>query len=220
MLRLRIPDILYNMWNKIKSPDFKNAAESSGGIKDALIFIWELVKVIIISLAIILPIRYFLIQPFYVKGASMQPNFYDKDYLIIDEISYRLRSPERGEVVIFHYPRDRSQYFIKRIVGLPGEQVIIKNGQVLISNNQGENFELVEPYVTLATATSGNIDISLGPIEYFLLGDNRDASLDSRSFGAVKISDFIGRAWIRGWPFDRWAYFSNSPTVTILPITP
>ncbi len=208
------------MWNKIKSPDFAASPKSSSGFKDALIFIWELVKVIVISLAIILPIRYFLIQPFYVKGASMEPNFYDHDYLIVDEISYRWRIPERGEVIIFRYPRDRSQYFIKRIVGLPGERLVIRDGQVLISNNQGELYELVEPYVTLSIITSGNTDVSLGPSEYFLLGDNRDASLDSRNFGPIKFSDFIGRAWIRGWPLDRWAYFSDPPAVTILPIIP
>ncbi|MFH1111497.1 MAG: signal peptidase I [Patescibacteria group bacterium] len=206
------------MWNKIKSPDFKDSSKPSSGIKDAFAFIWELIKVVIISLAIILPIRYFLVQPFYVKGASMEPNFYDRDYLIVDEISYRLRSPERGEVVIFRYPRDRSQYFIKRIIGLPGEDIIIKNGQVIINGSDGKKKELIEPYVTLSVATSGNIDVSLGSTEYFLLGDNRDASLDSRSFGAVKSSDFIGRAWIRGWPFNRWDYFSSPPTVTTLQI--
>ena len=100
-------------------------------------FIWELVKVVVISLAIIIPVRYYLIQPFYVKGASMEPNFYDHEYLIIDEISYRLKEPQRGDIVVFKYPRDPSQYFIKRIVALPNEEVEVKGGQVVIYNNLG-----------------------------------------------------------------------------------
>src|SRR3989338_11020365 len=101
-------------------PDFSSDGKPESAFKSALAFLWELVKVVVISLAIILPIRYFLVQPFYVKGASMEPNFEDHDYLLIDEISFRLREPQRGEVVVFHYPRDRRQCFIKRGVGLPG----------------------------------------------------------------------------------------------------
>ena len=89
-------------------------------VKAAASYILELVHVVVISLAIIIPIRYFLIQPFYVKGASMEPSFYDHEYLIIDEISYRFREPQRGDVVVFKYPNDPSQYFIKRIIGMPG----------------------------------------------------------------------------------------------------
>ena len=89
----------------------------------AVVFILEVIQIVIISAAIIVPIRYFLIQPFYVKGASMEPNFYDHEYLIIDELSYRLRDPIRGEIVVFRYPRDPSQFFIKRVVGMPGETV-------------------------------------------------------------------------------------------------
>ena len=90
-------------------------------IKDIFSFFFELVKIIVISLVIIIPVRYFLIQPFYVKGASMEPNFYDHEYLIIDEITYRFRDPERGEIIVFRYPRNPQEYFIKRIIGLPGD---------------------------------------------------------------------------------------------------
>src|SRR3989344_901623 len=85
-------------------------------LRDALVFVWELVKVVLISLAIIIPIRYFLIQPFYVKGASMEPNFEDHEYLIIDELTYRFRNPQRGEIVVFRYPLKPTDYFIKRII--------------------------------------------------------------------------------------------------------
>jgi len=95
----------------------------------------EIIKVILISLAIIVPVRYFLIQPFYVKGASMEPNFFDHEYLIINEISYRFNAPERGDIVVFKYPRDPSQYFIKRIIGLPNEALEIKDGKIIIFND-------------------------------------------------------------------------------------
>src|SRR3989344_5446608 len=104
-------------------------------LRDALVFVWELVKVVLISLAIIIPVRYFLIQPFYVKGASMEPNFQDHEYLIIDEISYRFRTPERGEVIVIRNPQDRSEFFIKRIIGLPGETIQIDNDRVTITSD-------------------------------------------------------------------------------------
>ena len=99
---------------------------------EMLMFVWETIKVVVVSLAIILPIRYYLVQPFFVKGASMEANFEDGDYLLVDEISYRFSEPARGDVIIFRYPEDRSQFFIKRIIGLPGETVEIKSNKVTI----------------------------------------------------------------------------------------
>src|SRR3989338_3846297 len=94
---------------------------------EVLAFVWETIKVVVISLAIILPIRYYLVQPFFVKGASMEPNFEDGDYLLVNEISYRFSMPERGDVIVFRYPLDPSQFFIKRIIGLPDETIEVKN---------------------------------------------------------------------------------------------
>ncbi|MFA5029701.1 MAG: signal peptidase I [Patescibacteria group bacterium] len=176
-------------------------------------FIWEMVKVSIISLVIILPIRYFLIQPFYVKGASMEPNFYDHEYLIIDEISYRFAEPKRGDIVVFKYPKDPSQYFIKRVVGLPGDRVEIKSGRVFITSGSFSG-PLTEEYLMPGMETDlpfeGYSNVTLNNDEYFLLGDNRDQSLDSRVFGPVKRDFIIGRTWLRGWPFTRLTVF-NSP---------
>ena len=184
--------------------------EDQTSLQKFIQFVWDLLKVVTISLAIIIPVRYFLIQPFYVKGASMEPSFYDHEYLIIDEISYRLGEPERGDIVVFKYPKDPSQYFIKRIVGLPGEKVEIKDDQVYVFPAEGKKFMLDEsPYLELGTATSGNKEWTLGPDEFYVLGDNRDYSLDSRSFGPVYKDLVVGKVWVRGWPFWRIKTFPN-----------
>lgn len=173
-------------------------------------FIWETLKVIIISLVIIIPVRYFLIQPFYVKGASMEPNFYDQEYLIIDEISYRFSEPSRGDVVVFHYPYDRTQYFIKRIIGLPNETIRLSNNKINIINNQyPDGFTLDEGFYLPEIITQGSVDVVLGDNEYYIMGDNRSSSLDSRSFGPIQKTDIIGRTWIRGWPFNRIGIFND-----------
>lgn len=183
--------------------DMSNFSEDD---EDSLIFSWlkkfgvlvfEIVKVVLISLAIILPIRLFLIQPFYVEGASMEPNFYQNEYLIIDEISYRFNDKQRGEVIIFKNPKNTKNYFIKRIIGLPGETVSIEEGRVFVDGDLIE-----EPYIT--DFSSDNHDpVTLGSEEYFVLGDNRGNSLDSRQLGPIHKDYIIGRVWLRGWPLDR-----------------
>lgn len=172
-------------------------------------FIIEIVKVVLVSLAIIIPIRYFLIQPFYVKGASMEPNFMDHQYLIIDEITYRVTEPSRGDIIVFRYPKDPRQYFIKRILGLPGEKVKIVDGKVNIFNKDYPNGVVVNELEYLNDVyTAGNKEVDLGQDEYFVLGDNRAASLDSRVFGIVPKRLIIGRVWLRGWPFNQIRSFT------------
>ena len=175
------------------------------GFRYTLNFIWEILKIVIISLAIIIPIRYFLIQPFFVKGASMDPNYLDGDYLIIDEISYRFGDPQRGDVVVFRYPLDRSQFFIKRIIGLPEEIVEIRDGKIFIYSEEtpDEKVVLDESEYLQDNYTPGNLEITLEQDEYFVLGDNRDASSDSRKWGELDKKLITGRAWIRAWPFSR-----------------
>lgn len=169
----------------------------------------DLLKIIIISLAIILPIRYFIIQPFVVKGNSMEPNFSDGDYLIINEIGYRFRKPLRGDVIVFRYPKDLSQYYIKRIIGLPNERVEIKNGKIKIYNSENpKGVDLKEAYLTVSF-TPGNLEVALSDNEYFVLGDNRFASSDSRVWGVLPEEDIVGRAWLRGWPVTRAQVFKR-----------
>ena len=168
----------------------------------------ELVKIIILALLIVVPLRAFVFQPFLVRGASMEPNFFDHEYLVVDEISYRLREPKRGEVIVFHYPKDPSQYFIKRVIGLPGETVEITDGKVKIYNDQFENGKVLDETIYLdQDFTAATQTVTLKPNEYFLMGDNRSASLDSRFFGPVTMDRIVGRVWVRGYPIDRWKLF-------------
>jgi len=176
--------------------------------QETLVFIWETIKVVIISLAIVIPVRYFLVQPFFVKGASMETTFDDGDYILIDEISYRFQAPERGAIVIFRYPLDQSQFFIKRIIGLPEETVEIKDGKVIIHNEQRpEGFTLDEPYLAPGQYTAGNLRIKLDPNEYFVLGDNRLQSSDSRRWGPVNRALITGRVFLRAWPINKFGEF-------------
>lgn len=171
------------------------------------LFVVEIVQIAVLALAIILPVRYFLIQPFIVKGASMEPNFYDSEYLIIDELTFHFRNPERGEIVVFRPPQHTDQYYIKRVIGLPGETVEIRNGVITIYNNDVPNgFALTESYIS--EVTEGRDRRTLGPDEYYVMGDNRDASLDSRYFGAVPRENLVGRVWVRGLPIDRATTFA------------
>lgn len=176
-------------------------------------FVVEIVQIVVIALAIILPVRYFLIQPFVVKGASMEPNFYDSEYLIVDELSHRFRTPERGEVVVFHPPKNTMQYYIKRVIGLPGETVEVKDGKVTIYNDEHPNGIVLDESYT-GEFTDGELRREIPDGQYFLMGDNRTASLDSRVFGPVPLEgsettgDIIGRVWIRGFPLDRMATFA------------
>ena len=166
--------------------------------------ILEIGKILLVSLAIVLPIRYFIVQPFIVRGASMEPNFHDGQYLIIDEVTYNLRKPARGEVIVFHYPRDPSQFFIKRIVGLPNERVEIKKGRVTIFNGENKNGMLLdEQYLEPPNrATYPDKTITLTGSEYFLMGDNRDFSSDSRFWGPMDIKFMVGRTLFRAWPLN------------------
>src|SRR3989344_539573 len=147
-------------------------------------FFFDFLKVFVMAVAIIIPVRWFLFQPFVVTGDSMRPTFHDGNYLIIDELTYRFREPARGEVVVMRFPRDPSQYFIKRIVGLPGEHIVIKEGRVTIHNGEHpEGLTLEEPYLASQSITHGNIERKLASDEFFVLGDNRLSSSDSRVWG-------------------------------------
>ena len=184
-------------------------------MKEFFKFIFEVIRISVIALAIVIPIRYFLIQPFFVKGASMEPNFEDNEYLVIDEISYRFREPKRGEVIVFKYPYDPRDYYIKRIIGLPGETIEIKDNQVIIYNSDNPEGKILNesnyltPEARFHTQRDKDIKIMLESDEYYVMGDNRKVSSDSRTWGKLEKKFITGRVWLRAWPLNRISVFKN-----------
>jgi signal peptidase I len=150
-------------------------------------------------------------QPFFVSGSSMEPNFHDGDYLIVDELSYEVGEPKRGDVIIFKYPKNPNEYFIKRIIGLPGEKIEISNNTIRIFNNaRPEGFVVAEDkYIPQTTVTTGNYIAELKNDEYYVLGDNRIASADSRWWGVLDRHFIVGKALIRAWPYNDLAIFEG-----------
>ncbi len=187
--------------------------------------IWEIVKMVFWVVVIIVPIRVFLIQPFFVQGASMEPNFEDREYLIINELGYKtteigfgknsalftvrpFREFKRGDVVVFRYPKNPKIFYIKRIIGLPEEKIEIKNGEIKIFNSENpDGFILDESdYLTKSVETIGEISLKLKD-EYFVMGDNRQYSSDSRSWGPVPEKDMMGKVILRAWPIGKASLF-------------
>jgi len=207
----------YRFLRVIMPNNFEKNNDSYYGIGS---FLAEIVKVFFLALLIIAPIRIFLFQPFFVQGASMEPNFEDGEYLIVNELGYKITDIEfddikffsvksfkdlkRGDVIVFRYPKNPKQYFIKRVIALPGEKIEIRNGQVIISQKGSNPIVLDESeYLAENEKTSGELAMVLKDDEYFVMGDNRSFSSDSRSWGPVKKENIIGKVLIRAWPFDR-----------------
>jgi signal peptidase I len=163
---------------------------------------WELIRFTLLALVIVLPVRMFVAEPFVVSGSSMVPTFQDGNYLIVDKISYKLSDPKRDDVVIFRYPNDQTKFFIKRIIGLPGETVKIDGSAVSIINKENpKGFTLNEPYVK--NISENNLLMELKEDEYFVMGDNRSGSSDSRYWGPVKKNLLTGRAFLRLLPLSK-----------------
>ena len=163
---------------------------------------WELVRFAMIALIIVIPVRVLVAEPFVVSGNSMVPTFENANYLIVDKLSYKLSEPQRDDVVVFKYPKDQTKFFIKRIIGLPNEIVDIKGSAVTITNESDKTgFTLKEPYVK--NIGNNNTHFELKTDEYFVMGDNRSGSSDSRYWGAVKKDLIVGRAFLRLLPINK-----------------
>lgn len=169
----------------------------------------EIATLVVLVVLIVLPVRIFIAQPFVVDGRSMFPTFEDRDYLIVDELSYRFSDPDRGDVVIFRYPNDPSVFYIKRIIGLPGETVTIERGAVMITREDGTSLSLDESYVVREDATYTS-RTTLGDDQYFVMGDNRPESSDSRVWGTLPKENIIGRAYVRIFPVAHAAIFPGA----------
>lgn len=175
----------------------------------------EIISFALIALAIVIPVRVFIAQPFIVQGASMEPTFDSGEYLIIDQLSYRFHAPERGDVIVMRYPKDPSTFFIKRIIGLPDETVEINGEHVIIHpKNGGTPFTLDESFLDPSRVGIQYGTYALGSDEYFVMGDNRIVSSDSRSWGALPKEDVVGKVLVRLFPLDR---ISGEPGAVTLP---
>jgi len=176
--------------------------ETSPAVQPKNSFIKETLWYIFIAVIVVFPIRMWIAQPFVVNGGSMDSTFTDGEYLIVDELSYRFNEPQRGDVLIFKYPQDTSKFFIKRLIGLPGETITVKNDVVTITNTEHpQGVVLNEPYIHSESFL--NRTMTLGADEYFVMGDNRGVSSDSRVWGPLPKRDVVGRPFIRLLPLSK-----------------
>ncbi len=187
-------------------------------IKNILGVVFETIELAVLALIVVFPIRYFIFQPFVVSGNSMQPNFEHRDYLLIDEISFRFNEPERGEVVVFKAPQRPSTNYIKRIIGLPNEVIEVSQGKIYVCSDNGEKEMLDESkYLPETLITSGEMTIVLEQDEYFVLGDNRLFSSDSRTWGVLPRENIIGKVFFRALPINNLAFIEN-PVYSLIEI--
>src|SRR3989344_7405950 len=171
----------------------------------------DLFTLALLIVVVVIPIRMFVMSPFVVDGASMHPTFENLDYLIVDELIYNFQKPERGDVIVFRYPGNPSIFYIKRVIGLPGETLSINHGVVTVTTAAGEVFSLPEPYIVNEDATYTK-RVSLNPEEYFVMGDNRPNSSDSRVWGPLPKKDIIGRVDLRLLPIKEIGFFPGKTT--------
>ncbi len=157
----------------------------------------EIVDTVLLMLLIFIVVRV-AVHTFRIEGISMEPNLHDGQYLIVNKLVYYLHPPQRGDIVVFHYPRNPRRDFIKRVIGLPGEKVEIRGEHIFINDK-----ELEEPYAVHKGNYAWGPQV-MGPDEYFVLGDNRNSSSDSHNWGPVPRGDIIGKAWISYWPPNYW----------------
>ncbi len=169
----------------------------------------EILEIAVVAIVAVFIIRSFLVQPFLVSGLSMIPTFSNGDYLLVDELTYRFRAPERGEVIVFRYPGDPSTYFIKRIIGLPNERVSFGDGKITVFNSsKPSGFSLDEKYLPQPFVPNEKRDFTLAPDEYLVLGDNRAFSFDSRNWGPLKKGNIVGLVRLRLWPVNDFKAFA------------
>lgn len=166
-------------------------------------FLTDIIKFGLIALLIVAPIRIFIAKPYIVSGASMSPTFETGHYLFIDLLTYEAFSnPERGDVIVFRFPQEPTKFLIKRVIGLPGEKVTIRGASVTITQPDETTFTLDEPYVSPENRRSDDIERTLTSDEYFVMGDNRAQSSDSRYWGPLPRSYIVGRVLMRLFPIQ------------------
>ncbi len=172
-------------------------------------FFIELLKFALLALCIVIPVRLFVAQPFIVSGESMVPTFENGQYLIVDELSYHLEQPRRGDVIVFRYPKDTTQFFIKRIIGLPGDIVHVTDAGISVTRDDGTTLPLDESFV-VNHGNGGTHDYPVMSGDYFVMGDNRPESSDSRAWGLLPRKNIVGRVLVRVLPLQSLGLFPGS----------
>lgn len=198
---------IFKQTDKEKSDEGRKSSELTATVRSIALFVWDLAKVFLVAFVLVWGIiRPFIAEPFVVSGSSMVPNFHNREYLIVEKLSYRFHQPERGDVIVFRYPKDPTQYFIKRIIALPGERVTVGQGQVTLFNTEHpDGLTLDETYLSNQNMTLGRPElVELSGNDYYVLGDNRMYSSDSRVWGPLPKVDFIGKAWLRVLPLKQF----------------
>lgn len=209
---------------EISNQDNGRQSESEEYLSIESLFM-EMIRVFVLAVVIIIPVRVFLFQPFFVQGSSMQPNFQDGEYLVISEIGYKqtrvgwsdqfsfnvasFRELPRQDVVVFRFPKNPEEFFIKRVIGLPKEAVEIKRGKVIIYNDQHKDGFILDEsaYLSADVLTEDMPRMELSENEYFVMGDNRQFSYDSRKIGPIEKDKIIGRVLLRAWPTGRLSWY-------------
>lgn len=169
-------------------------------------FFLDIIETLVIALSIFLVVYLFAMQPHQVNGQSMVPTFESGEYVLTDKVSYKLRDPQRGEVIVFHAPetancpKGTGCDFIKRVLALPGETVAVSNNSIIVNGQPLSEVYIPDSYQTLPGEFTKGRTVTLGPNEYFAVGDNRPYSSDSRAWGPITKDDIVGRAFFRYWP--------------------
>lgn len=174
-------------------------------LRNLWLFFLDFLETIVVSLAIFAVVYIFLFQPHQVDGKSMEPNFHNGEYILTDKISYRLHSPNRGDVIVFHSPQDERVDFIKRIIGVPGDSIKVASGHIYLNGQKlTENYVNDPGQVLAGRFLRENTEITVPSGEYFVMGDNRNHSSDSREWGLVSTGGIVGRAFFRYWPINEF----------------
>lgn len=164
----------------------------------------EFLKTVAIIIIIAFFVRFYLVQPFVVEGSSMEPNFHNGEYLLVNKMAYRVHQPKRGDVIVFHPPQTPSLNYIKRIIAIPGDSVTIKDGQITVNGATIDEAYIPAEKTLVRNAQAANLSRTMGSNEYFVLGDNRDHSSDSREWGNVPTANIIGQAWLIVFPLSNF----------------
>lgn len=176
----------------------------------------DIIETLVVAVAIFVVVYLFLLQPHQVRGASMEPNLSDSQYILTDKISYRFNDPSRGDIIVFKAPVDENFDYIKRIIGLPGETISLVDGEIFIKNSENPNgFTLEEPYPTNGLNSPGEVladevEFTLSEEKYFVLGDNRGQSFDSREWGELPRENIIGKGWLKYWPIPDFSFIKKA----------